>query len=135
MVRTVHKIDCAECDPTRFAGKWVEVYERLNWNEQNILDTAGLRVTADLEGAPGAQTVDVAERLALTLATPIHAWNLTDEDGNDLPADLSGVKLIDAELGDWLLERVEGYYKDRRQTAREKRDRERNRVTVAAPPN
>jgi hypothetical protein len=121
----IHRIELSEFDAEAYQGGWVDIRDTRSWADTKRIEGASLEMTRAGNGTEEVlMRVDLLARALMVLETAIVAWSLTGEDGQPLPATRSGYSSdqFDAELGEWLMERIEAHYEAGRRTATERKN-------------
>lgn len=98
-------------------GLWWDVKERLNWADRHALKMIWAELTM-VNGALAARVRDVSEvdmidAYVTLLKVASVAWNLPDGNGGIAPLDEAHLRLLDDEIMEPVLQRVNGMYQGR----------------------
>ncbi len=108
------RIDLGEFDAERFGGEWVDLKPFRTLGDDKQIETAGIvlggAAMVDGELVPTIAKLDIIEQEIAPLLVSITAWSLRDEDSQPIAVDREGVLGLHADLGAWLLKRIEAFY-------------------------
>lgn len=121
----VERINLGDFDAERYPAGWVDVRTKRGFHVERKIRDAQMKIVpkpgVDLDEL-SASTVDLifdgADAGTRTLEAHVIAWTLTDDAGAALPVSRAGFESedFDADLGEWLIERIEEIVKAHRRS-------------------
>ena len=113
-----YRIDLGAYDPV-YEGEWVDIKEKRSFADVKRVEAKGARGHQNDAGEVEF-TMDVLEQSIAKLETSVINWSLKTDAGAPLPPHRGGFVSddFDAELGDWLIDQIDAYYRERSRSKR-----------------